>query len=173
MLYAYSDGPRSAKDAVKVMEVRKILRSIDWCEVRLTERETNIGLGRSILAGVTEVLCKHDAIIVFEDDLICVHGTYDYLCSALEHYRDDTRVMSVTGWTHPIVTPNDIRDEPYFDGRAECLAWGTWARAWQGMETDAKTLMKKCKAEGIDIYKYGSDLVDMARMELRQKPLGC
>jgi hypothetical protein len=167
LIYAFSDGPKGEQDASKVMGVRKILRSIDWCEVRLTERETNLGLGRSILVGVTEVLRKFDAIIVFEDDLICVPGTYNYLCAALEHYRDDTRVMSVTGWTHPLITPSDVIDQPYFDGRAESLAWGTWGRAWDGMATDAKTLMKKYKAEEIDIYKYGADLPSMARVELR------
>ena len=168
LIYAFSDGPKEEKEKANVEKVRKILRSIDWFEVRLFERNTNLGLGRSILTGVTEVLSKHNAAIVFEDDLVCVPGTYDYLCSALEAYRDDERVMSVTGWTHPSVTPLDVRDQPYFDGRAECWVWGTWARAWQGMETDAKTLMKRCKAEGIDIYKYGADLVSMAEAELRQ-----
>lgn len=166
LIYAFSDGPRAAEDADNVNEVRKILRSIDWCEVRLAERKTNLGLGRSILTGVTKVLSQHDAVIVFEDDLVCVPGTYAYLCAALEHYRNDARVMSVTGWTHPIVTPNDVTDHPYFDGRAECLIWGTWARAWRGMDTDAYTLMKQCSANGINIYEYGADLVTMARVEL-------
>jgi hypothetical protein len=145
-----------------------MLRAIDWCEVVLCERETNLGLGRSILTGVTEVLDKHEYAIIFEDDLICVPGTYKYLCAALNQYRDDDRVMSVTGWTHPLVTPGDVTDLPYFDGRAECWVWGTWARAWHGMEIDAKTLMEKCKVKGIDIYRYGADLVNMAKTELCQ-----
>ena len=36
------------------------------------------------------------------------------------------------------------------------------------MEIDAKTLMEQCKDQGIDIYKYGADLVNMAKAELRQ-----
>jgi hypothetical protein len=134
----------------------------------LCERETNLGLGRSILTGVTEVLDKHESAIVYEDDLVCVPGTYDYLCAALEHYKDDSQVMSVTGWTHPLVTPNDITDQPYLDGRAECWVWGTWARAWQGMQDDAKTLMQKCKTEGIDVYRYGADLTSLAAVEQQQ-----
>lgn len=152
--------------APSVTQVRKMLRAINWCEVVLCERETNLGLGRSILSGVTEVLGKHDSVIVFEDDLVCVPGTYQYICAALEHYKYHARVMSITGWTHPRVTPSDIIDQPYFDGRAECWLWGTWARAWQGMEVDAKTLMERCSKQGIDIYKYGTDLVNMAETEL-------
>ncbi len=168
LVYAFSDGPHTPEKTSAVVQVRKMLRAIDWCEVILCERENNLGLGRSILAGVTEVLDKHEAVIVFEDDLICVPGTYRYLCAALDQYRNDERVMSVTGWTHPLVTPGDVTDLPYFDGRAECLVWGTWARSWRGMGIDARTLMEQCKNRGIDIYGYGADLVNMAKVELRQ-----
>ena len=168
LIYAFSDGPRTPDKAPAVAQGRDMLRAIDWCEVALCEREHNLGLGRSILTGVTEVLSKHEAAIIFEDDLVCVPGTYDYLRAALEHYCDDPRVMSVTGWTHPLVTPNDITDQPYFDGRAECWVWGTWTWAWQGMQEDAKTLMQRCKAEGIDVYRYGADLPAMAEVELQK-----
>ncbi len=168
LIYAFSDGPSTPDKRSAVAKVRKILKSIDWCEVILCEREHNLGLGRSILTGVTEVLSKHDTAIIFEDDLICVPGTYDYLCAALNQYGSDHRVMSVTGWTHPLVTPKDVINKPYFDGRAECWVWGTWARAWQGMDTNAKMLMEQCKGQDIDIYQYGADLVDMAKVELKQ-----
>jgi GT2 family glycosyltransferase len=94
LIYAYSDGPRTADKAQAVEEVREILRRIDWCDVVLCERENNLGLGRSILTGVTEVLKQHDTAIVFEDDLICVPGTYGYLCAALEHYRNGGHIRS-------------------------------------------------------------------------------
>ncbi len=168
LIYAFSDGPRTPDKEPAVAEVRQILRTIDWCEVVLCEREKNLGLGQSILTGVTSVLSKHDAVIVFEDDLICVPGTYQYLCAALKTYQDNLSVMSVTGWTHPSVTPQDVTDKPYFDGRAECLVWGTWARVWQGMDKDAKTLMQMCEAQGIDVYDYGADLPAMAEVELQQ-----
>lgn len=168
LIYAFSDGPRTPDKAPLVAQVLEILRGIDWCEVVLCEREENWGLGRSILAGVTEVLSKHEMCIVFEDDLICVPGTYQYLAAALHQYKDDPRVMSVTGWTHPLVTPNDVTDQPYLDGRAECWVWGTWARAWQGMERDAKSLMLACEAQGGDRNKYGSDLPAMAEVELQR-----
>ena len=168
LIYAFGDGPRTPDKAAAVAEVRQILRGIDWCEVVLCERKTNLGLGRSILTGVTEVLSKHDAAIIFEDDLVCVRGTYAYLCAALEHYRQEPRVMSVTGWTHPIVTPGNVGEQAYLDGRAECLVWGTLARAWEGMQEDARTLMERCKGKGINVYHYGADLMGMAESELRQ-----
>jgi len=166
LIYAFSDGPCTQDKAQEVAVVREILRKIDWCQVVLCEREENWGNGRSILAGVSSILSRHDSIIVFEDDLVCVPGTYQYLCAALDQYRDNLIVMSVTGWTHPSVTPSDVVDRPYFDGRAECWVWGTWARAWRGMDWDANTLMQACKAQGINVYRYGADLPAMAKVEI-------
>lgn len=168
LLYVFSDGPRTATDEPDVAAVRQMLRDIDWCEVILVERETNLGLGRSILRGVSTVLKEYDTVIVFEDDLICVPGTYDYLCTALQYYRNEPKVMSVTGWTHPCTTPSNVSSQPYFDGRAECWTWGTWARAWRGMEYTALELMRACKQRGIDPFRYGADLPAMAKIEIER-----
>lgn len=165
LIYAFSDGPKDSTKQAKVEQVRKILRSIDWCDIIITEHEENLGPGQSILSGVSYVLEQHDTVIVFEDDLVCVPGCYQYLCAALEQYRNIPKVMSVAGWTHPRVTPTDVTNLPYFDGRAENLVWGTWSRSWLGMDTDAKTLMQECAAKGIDIYRYGDDLPIMANRE--------
>ena len=168
LLYVFSDGPRSAEVEPAVREVRAVLRAIDWCEVVLCERAENLGLGRSIRAGVASVFEKHGAAIIVEDDLISVPGTYAWVCAALRHYANDGRVMSVTGWTHPRVTPPDVGDRPYFDGRAECLYWGAWPRSWRGMDQDAQALIRACEAKGIDPWRYGADLPAQAAVELQR-----
>jgi hypothetical protein len=167
LIHAFSDGPKTPDAASRVAQVRQILRSIDWCELVIHENRENLGLGRAIRSGVSQVLKDYDAILVFEDDLVCVPGTYRYLSEALRHYADTLEVMSVTGWTHPRATPANVGNQPYFDGRAECWVWGTWARAWDGMEKDAMTLVRECQAKGIDIYRYGADLIGMAEVELK------
>jgi hypothetical protein len=165
LLYAFSDGPRLAEHVAGVEEVRRILRAVDWCQPVLVEREQNLGLGLSIRSGVQAVLQRHQALIVCEDDLLCVPGTYRYLCAALHHYRQQPRVMSVTAWTHPRVAPPGIGDRFYFDGRAECLLWGTWRRAWVGMDQEAATLIQACRRRGVEIYRYGADVPAMAEVE--------
>ncbi|MBL8799139.1 MAG: hypothetical protein JNM56_34960 [Planctomycetia bacterium] len=165
LLYVYSDGPRTPVQSEVVDTVRRLVRDIDWCPVEIVERDENLGLGRSIRSGVGEVLQQHEAAIVFEDDLICVPGTYRYLGTALQHYHDCPQVMSVAGWTHPRVNPQPDATQPYFDGRACCWVWGTWRRAWQGMERDALSLMRACVARGDDPARYGADLPAMAEVE--------
>jgi hypothetical protein len=166
LIYAFADGAKGAADAGGVAETRALLRSIDWCEVRLTERPENLGLGRNVLAGVTTIAARHEAFIVWEDDLVCVPGTYAWLCAALRHYAHDPRILSVTGWTHPRVTPADVGAQPYFDGRAECWVWGAWARSWRGM--GAETALEKLAAagrRGVAADDYGADLPLMAAAE--------
>ncbi|MDP3069243.1 MAG: hypothetical protein Q8N18_03095 [Opitutaceae bacterium] len=164
-IVAFADGAKGAADAGRVTEVRALLRAIDWCEVSLTERAQNLGLGRNVLAGVTEVADRHAAFVVWEDDLIAVPGTYEWMCAALRRYADDPRVMSVTAWTHPRVTPRDVGASPYFDGRAECWVWGAWARSWKGMND--QTALEKLATVAAPAA-YGADLPIMAEREERQ-----
>jgi hypothetical protein len=165
-LIVYSDAAKTEKDMHEVQTVREHLSQLDWCEVERHDRRENWGLGKNIMAGVAEVLERHEAVLVWEDDLICVPGTYTYLCAALEAYRNDPRVMSVTGWTNRHITPAGVGVEPYFDGRAECLVWGTWRRVWQGMmEATAMDKMKVISARGDSPYHYGGDLPNMAKYE--------
>jgi hypothetical protein len=168
LIYAFADGAKGAGDAARVAESRHLLRSIDWCEVRLTEREENLGLGRNILSGVSEVAAQHEAFVVWEDDLICVPGTYRWMCAALRHYAGNERVMSVSAWTHPRVTPLDTT-APYFDGRADCWVWGAYARSWRGMmEQTAWEKLAVAAKQGLAADAYGADLPAMADVELQK-----
>ena len=166
LIYAFADGAKGPADAAAVAETRALLRGIDWCEVRLTERTENLGLGRNVLAGVTAVAAAHDAFVVWEDDLVCVPGTYAWMCAALRQYAGDTRVMSVTGWTHPRVAPAGLGNRPYFDARAESWTWGAWARSWRGM-TDETALEKMAalKRRGVNPATCGGDLPAQAAAE--------
>jgi len=166
LLYVFADGAKGAGDAAAVAETRALLRAIDWCEVRLTERDENLGLGRNVLAGVADVAARHGAFIVWEDDLVCVSGTYDWMCAALRHYAGDARVMSITAWTHPRITPDGLQEQPWFDARAECWVWGAWARSWRGMsEQTALEKSAAYTAAGGQADTCGVDLVSMAQVE--------
>jgi hypothetical protein len=169
LLQVFADGAKGPADAPRVAETRALLRAVDWCEVHLVERPANLGLGRNVLAGVTEVAARHDAFIVWEDDLIAVPGTYAWLAAALQAYAADPAVMSVTAWTHPRVTPRAPGAAPYLDGRAECWVWGTWARAWRGMtDADAGAKLDAARRRGVAPAAYGADLPAMAKVEAQR-----
>jgi hypothetical protein len=166
VIHAFSDGPRRPADEAQVSDVRRILRSVDWADVTVIERADNLGLGRSILAGVTDVLRRYESTIVVEDDLVCSKGTYAWMTAALRHYRADPRVMTVSAWTHPRVTPPHLDGAPFFCGRVATLFWGISASAWDGMlAMTAAEMLADVAAAGRDPARYGSDIGAMAAVE--------
>lgn len=168
LIYAFADGPKDGESAEDVAKVRRLLREYDGGPLRLVERETNLGLGANVLGGVTEIARKHAAFVVWEDDLVAVPGAYAWVAAALRHYENEPKVMSVTAWTHPLVTPPAIGSSPYFDGRAECWVWGAYARSWQGMERSAREKMRSVETAGQSRDAYGADLPMMVRNERRR-----
>ena len=67
--------PITTNIELTIKEVHKFIHEIDRCMTIIKERETNLGLGKTILTGVTEILKKEEMGIVSEDDQICVTGT--------------------------------------------------------------------------------------------------
>jgi hypothetical protein len=165
-LYAYSDGAKTAADADGVAAVRRLLASVDWTEVRLVERTENLGLGRSILDGVSAVLREHDRVVILEDDIELAPGTYEWFAAALSQYEHDRRVMSISAWNHPRVTPHGLGGRPFFSGRANSWGWATWTRAWDGML--AETALEKlaiAQRAGVAADMYGTDIPEQAAVE--------
>ena len=166
VVYAFSDAPKTDADVEGVAAVRRVLAAVDWTQVRVVERATNMGLGRSILDGVSAVLREHDRVVILEDDIEFAPGTYEWLTAALARYEGDTRVMSISAWTHPRVTPPGLGGRAFFSGRASNWGWATWARGWKGM-LDETALEKLAIAErgGLARDAYGSDIPAMADVE--------
>jgi hypothetical protein len=159
LIYAFADGARSPEGQKDVDDVRRILRSVDWADLHLVERPVNVGIDAGIVAGISETLGAHQEVVVCEDDIEMSPGTYEYFVAALERYRDEPRVMCISGWTHPRVTPAGARAAPHFTGRFPCWGWATWRRAWAGFPgMSAVELRDRCLAAGIDIGKYGEDV---------------
>ncbi|MFI5310334.1 MAG: hypothetical protein ACHQQ3_03810 [Gemmatimonadales bacterium] len=166
LVYAWSDGPRDASVAGDVAEVRRLLREVRWTKLELVEHPRNLGVAASELRGISQVLAEHGEVIAVEEDLEFGPGTYEFLVAALARYRRDARVMGVTAWNHPRVTPADVTTAPYFCGRMSGLMWGTWRRAWAGVaDHTAAEFAARCAAQGIDAARYGDDLLDSVAHE--------
>jgi hypothetical protein len=158
-IYAFADAARSPEDEADVAAVRRILHAVDWADMRVVERPVNLGVDVSEPRGISEVFAAHEEIVVCEDDIEMVPGTYQYLLAALERYRSEPRVMSISAWTHPRVTPADAGDAPHFTGRFPCWGWASWRRAWDGFpESSLRALADRCAARGIDVTRYGDDI---------------
>ncbi len=89
-LHVFSDAPRNESASLAVAEVRSYIRSIaGFKSVTIIERETNFGLARSIIDGVTALSEECGRVIVMEDDLITSPHFLSYMNDALTHYENE------------------------------------------------------------------------------------
>lgn len=147
-LIVYSDAPNSESQAEAVHEVRQYIHQIKgFKSVVIIERETNFGLARTIIDGVTQVVKEHGRIIVLEDDLVTSPYFLDFMNRALDTYQDDEKVMHISGYMFPI--NNADMPETFFLRTASCWGWATWDRAWRHFEKNPKQLFSEFNESAI------------------------
>ncbi len=118
-LIIYSDGPKSDKDAEKVKDVRKYIRSIQgFEEIEIIEREKNFGLAKSVISGVSEVIEHYGKVIVLEDDILTSQFFLEYMNNALDFYQNSKEVFSISGYCHPIIIPESYSLKIFYSHRA-------------------------------------------------------
>lgn len=143
-LYIFSDGPKQNADEEtlnKINEVRKIIKQKQWYnEVYIKESETNKGLADSIIEGVTTIVNKHGKIIVLEDDIVVGKGFLKYMNSALNFYKNNSKVFHVSAYMFPVKGKLPLT---FFYKQTSCWGWATWKDKWQNFEPSAEILMRK------------------------------
>ena len=128
-LFIFSDAPKAAGAAAAVSEVRDFIRGIDgFKSLTITERKQNFGLAASIIDGVTRLCDEFGRVIVLEDDLVVSPYFLEYMNTALDLYRNDERVMQISGHMFPV----DIaaKTDAVFLPMITSWGWATWQRAW-------------------------------------------
>jgi hypothetical protein len=130
-LHVFADGPRQGQPTAAVEQTRRVARSaVGFRSVTVVERERNMGLSRSIIQGVSEVLAGADRAVVMEDDLEVQADFLVFLNAALEHYRERSEVWSISGYMYPVVLDPAFGCDCLLYRRFSCWGWATWADRW-------------------------------------------
>ena len=133
-LHVFCDGPKIAAAVASIAEVRVQAHAIaGFRSVTVVEKKHNIGLANSIVAGVTALCNRFGRVIVLEDDIVVQPGFLDFMNRALTRYRDDERVMQVTGYMFPV--PLGGSNAALFLPLISCWGWATWKRAWDSFDS--------------------------------------
>ena len=84
-LFIYSDGFKdNVIDEIRVNEVREYIKTISgFKNVFIVESKENLGLSKSVIKGVTELLDKNEKVIVMEDDLVTSTFFLSYMTDGL------------------------------------------------------------------------------------------
>jgi hypothetical protein len=132
-LFIIADGPRPEypNDTERCREAREVVEVIDWpCDVQRHYADVNQGCKLRVNSGLNWVFSQVECAIVLEDDCLPHHDFYEYCDELLEYYKDDNRVMAVTGCNF-----QDGRWRGsatyYFSKYNHVWGWATWRRAWQ------------------------------------------
>ena len=129
-LHVFSDAPKSDAARQSVESVRLYIRSIGgFKSVTIVERETNFGLARSIIDGVTSLCEQYGRVIVVEDDLITSPHFFSYMNNGLTRYEHEDRVMQIAGYMFPVRLRLD--EDALFLPFTSSWGWATWERAWR------------------------------------------
>ncbi len=136
VLYIFSDASKSSEAAEAVRAVREYIKGVTgFRSISIVERGGNWGLANSITDGVTRLCNEYGRVIVLEDDLVVSPHFLEYMNAALDRYREDERVMQISGHMFPV----DITAETdaVFLPMTTSWGWATWQRAWQHFDPAA------------------------------------
>ena len=140
-LYIYSDGGKNKEDQEKVDEVRSYIKGLTgFGEMKIIERESNLGLADSIVDGVTSVINRHNKVIVLEDDIVTSPFFLKFMNDALKHYEREKKVMHISGWTYPVRFKE--KKSTFLWRVMNCWGWGTWRDRWALYRRDADHIYK-------------------------------
>ena len=132
-LLVVADGPRPDRpgEAALCAATRAVVAEPDWpCRVLRDYSETNLGCGRRVASGLDWAFERVDQAIVLEDDCRPDASFFPYCAELLERYRDDPRVMMISG--------DNFQDgrlrgpaSYYFSRYPHVWGWASWRRAWR------------------------------------------
>jgi len=130
VLRIYCDGPKRVEDSASTTTAREVAH--EWAarlNAEMIERDTNLGLARSVVTGVSELCDQYGRVIVVEDDFLLGPSFLDYMLTALDRYADEPNVYQISGYMFPI--RHAPSPDAFFLPLTTTWGWATWSRAWQ------------------------------------------
>lgn len=171
-LYIYSDGAGRDSDLQEVEEVREYIYQINgFKEVVVVAREKNYGLAQNILQGVSEVISRHNKVIVLEDDLVCSPYFLEYMNGALAHYEGHDHIFSVSAYNPDMKFPAYYDKPVYLNYRNSSWGWGTWLDRWEQVDWDVRDFTRFIRDENLckAFNRGGEDLTRMLSRQMQGK----
>jgi glycosyltransferase involved in cell wall biosynthesis len=137
-LFIFSDGPKKDSDKQIIVEIRQYLKTIvGFKKIQVFERESNFGLAKSIITGLSDLFSLYAEVIVLEDDLTVSIDFIEFMNSALNLYQNKEKVFSISAYCAPIQIP-DYPFDTFFFQRINSWGWATWKDRWNSVDWELK-----------------------------------
>lgn len=135
-LYVACDAPVDSMGMQKQNKVLDIFNDIDWdCELKVLRQATNQGCSLGPYKAISWFFSHEDEGIILEDDILPSAEFFRFCEDMLDLYRNNTRVLSISGWNyfyHGI--KNEYDYSYYFSHISSSWGWATWKRSWNLMD---------------------------------------
>lgn len=129
-IYYFNDGPKTIEDYLKIKKIKIILSNSKIKFETKIFRKKNIGLSKSIISGVNQILEKNLAAIVIEDDLILSKNAIEFINYYLDKFKNSKITGSISAYSYINFIPNYNVKNNYFTKRHSSWCWGTWSKVW-------------------------------------------
>lgn len=150
-LYLASDGPRAhvRDEHHKIQQIRQFLTgNIDWeCEVKTLFRPTNLGCKLAVSEGISWFFEHEDCGIILEDDCLPDLSFFNFCAAMLTAYRDDTRIMQISGTNFIGRYAPDPQYSYFFSKYGGIWGWASWRRAWKHFDLSPEKYRQAKAAE--------------------------
>lgn len=173
VLYIFSDAPANEFEYQNVADVRYYLDTFvennKFKAVNIIKAEKNQGLEKSIISGVTKIINEYGKVIVLEDDIVTSEDFLMFMNQALECYRDDANIWSVSGYTINNKRIAKYDKDVFVGERASCWGWASWKDRWDKIDWEVKdyNIFRKNKRMRKAFNKGGADMSNLLDLQQR------
>lgn len=130
-LLVVADGPRTESESELCQQAREVTERVDWnCKVIRYYSDINLGCKKRVSSGLNWAFNNVEEAIILEDDCIPELSFFRFCEELLDHYRNDTRVMTISGANFQFGHQR-TQYSYYYSLFPHCWGWATWKRAWQ------------------------------------------
>lgn len=142
-IYLIQDGARKNRhdDSRNIRACREIVSNIDWeCQVVKDYSDENLGCGRRIFTGLSNVFKKEEYAAIIEDDIKIGESFLPFCKEMCERYKNDQRIQMVSGMNHLGVYSECPYSYFFSQFGGAIWGWATWRRCWQEIDWEMKAI---------------------------------
>lgn len=166
-LVIYSDAASCVEDEPLVSEVREFAHSIQgFRTVTVIERPVNYGGVKNAHEGLKQLIRVFEIAICVEDDIEVAPGFLAFMNQALDFYKDNPAVTSISGYSPPLAISDFVGKDFYTMNRFCGWGCGVYERTMDWLAT-------KISLEEFDEIKdkqvlceFGEDVLNMVKREV-------
>jgi len=153
-LFVSADGPKKDDkvDFFLCETTRKIVNDVDWpCEVYNNFSNENMGCKLGVTRAINWFFENVEEGIILEDDCLPTHSFFGYCEKLLMKYRDNKKIMMISG-SNPAIVVDNIDSDYFFSRFYHVWGWATWKRSWIKMDINLTNWPKYRQEKLLDKY---------------------